>query len=111
MKYYISIWLKNYKEKVVWAWIDQWLHFNTIVISRVKGYYAKIKEYLDFSTRDLKHIYKSLKLYWTKLYADYKAWLKSAKTQTFIQTEQLIFVLLFRKIYSYILNKLVEQLN
>ena len=111
VEYCISTWLENWKEKVVRAWVDQRPHFDNTATSRVEGCHAKIKEYLDSSTRDLKRVYESLELYWTKQHADYKARLEPAKTRTPIRAEKPIFALLLRKIYPYALNKLVEQLN
>ena len=55
------------------AWVDQRPHIDNTATSCIEKCYAKIKKYLDFSTKDLKRIYKSLKLYLTKQHADYKA--------------------------------------
>lgn len=66
------------------AQINQRPHFDNIATSRVEGYHAKIKEYLDSFIRDLKRVYESLELYWTKQYANYKACLESVKTRILI---------------------------
>lgn len=84
VEYYISTWLENWKEKVVQAWVDQRPHLDNTATSRIEGCHAKIKEYLDSPTRDLKLVYESLELYWTKQHADYKVRLESAKTQKLI---------------------------
>lgn len=110
LEYCINIGLQNWKEKVVEVRVDQRPHFDCTVTSCVEGCHAKIKEYLDSSTRDLKRVYESLELYCTKQHADYKARLGSVKTRTSIRAEKPIFALLLRKTYPYTLNKLVENL-
>lgn len=83
IEYCISTWLGNQKKNIVWAWVDQSLYFDNTITFFIEECYHKIKEYLDSFIGDLKHVCsESLKIYWTKQYADYKAHLESAKTQT-----------------------------
>ncbi len=91
--------------------MNQQFYFNNLVNSLVKDCNAKIREYFDSFTKDLKQVYESLGLYWTKQYADCKSRLKSEKTRTSIQEKKSTFALLFKKIYPYTLNKSVKQLN
>lgn len=76
VEYCISTWIKNWKEKVVRAWINQYSHFDNTITFFIEGCYANIKKYLNFSTIDLKYIYESLELYWTKWYTNYKTQLE-----------------------------------
>lgn len=64
------------------AQIDQCLHFDSTTTSHIEDYNAKINKCLDAFTENLEHIYKSLELYQTKQYANYKACLESVKPQT-----------------------------
>lgn len=38
-------------------------YFDNTAIFYIENYYAKIKEYLNFSIRELKYIYEILELY------------------------------------------------
>lgn len=51
--YLHATWLNPHKEKLVKAWVDQHLHFGTIVTSRVEGIHSLLKSYLNTSTLDL----------------------------------------------------------
>jgi hypothetical protein len=59
--YLESSWLGLYKEKLVKAWVDQFLHFETVVSSRVEGIHHLIKEYLDTSTQDCFETWRRIK--------------------------------------------------
>ena len=41
------------KEKLVKAWVDEYLHFGTIVTSRVGGIHSLLKSYVNISTFNL----------------------------------------------------------
>ncbi|KAG6980171.1 Misshapen-like kinase 1 [Fusarium oxysporum f. sp. albedinis] len=51
--YLHATWLNPHKEKLVKAWVDQHLHFGTVVTSRVEGIHSLLKSYLNTSTLDL----------------------------------------------------------
>lgn len=87
------------------------MHFNNIGASNIKSSYVNIKKYLYFSTQDLKYIYKSLKLYWTKLYVSSKVLFEFWKTRISLSAKKLIFVFFSKKIYFYTLDKMVVELN
>ena len=59
--YIKTTWLDLYKEKLVKAWVDQHLHFRSVVTSRVEGIHALLKSYLKKSTLDLFEAWRAMK--------------------------------------------------
>ena len=61
VSYIKTTWLDLYKEKLVKGWVDQHLHFDNVVTSRVEGIHALLKGHLKRSTLDLFQAWKALK--------------------------------------------------
>ncbi|KAL2104470.1 hypothetical protein VUR80DRAFT_555 [Thermomyces stellatus] len=59
--YIKTIWLDPYKEKLVKAWVDQHLHFGSVVTSRVEGIHGLLKSHLKTSTLDLFEAWRAMK--------------------------------------------------
>ncbi|KJZ70430.1 hypothetical protein HIM_10168 [Hirsutella minnesotensis 3608] len=60
--YIKETWLDLYKERLVNAWVDRYLHFNTKVTSRVEGIHALVKGRLKNSQEDLFIAWNKIKL-------------------------------------------------
>ncbi|QLI70720.1 uncharacterized protein G6M90_00g068640 [Metarhizium brunneum] len=60
--YIKTTWLDPYKEKLVKAWVDQHLHFDNVVTSRVEGIHGLLKSHLEVSTLDLFEAWRTIKL-------------------------------------------------
>ncbi|KAK6850482.1 hypothetical protein PG987_000116 [Apiospora arundinis] len=59
--YIKTYWLDLYKEKLVKAWVNQHLHFDNVVTSRVEGVHSLLKSHLKRSTLDLFEAWKAIK--------------------------------------------------
>jgi hypothetical protein len=60
--YYVTAtWLDPYKERLVKAWVDRYLHFGNVVTSRAEGIHGLLKEHLKRSTLDLFEAWKAVK--------------------------------------------------
>ena len=53
--------LQPYKEKLVKAWVDLYMHFGNSVTSRVEGIHALLKSYLKTSKFDLFDVWRTIK--------------------------------------------------
>lgn len=60
--YILEQWLEPYKERFVKAWVNQHLHFDNYVTSRVEGIHNMIKTYMKTSQLDLFQAWRSIKL-------------------------------------------------
>ncbi|EFZ03822.2 hypothetical protein MAA_00896 [Metarhizium robertsii ARSEF 23] len=58
----LCLWLDPYKEKLVKAWVDQHLHLDNVVTSRVEGIHGLLKSHLEVSTLDLFEAWRTIKL-------------------------------------------------
>ncbi|RFU74564.1 mutator-like element transposase [Trichoderma arundinaceum] len=54
-------WLQPYKEKLVKAWVDEYMHFGNTVTSRVEGIHALLKSYLKTSKFNLFDVWRAIK--------------------------------------------------
>jgi hypothetical protein len=59
--YIRTTWLDLYKEKLVRAWVDNFLHFENVATSRVEGIHSLLKSYLEKSTFDLFEAWRAIK--------------------------------------------------
>lgn len=59
--YIIENWLELYKEKLVKAWVDQYLHFGNVVTSRGEGIHQLVKIHLNTNQLDLFEAWRSIK--------------------------------------------------
>lgn len=59
--YLKSTWLYQYKERLVKAFVDVHLHFDTVVTSRGEGIHALVKGHISISTRDLFQAWRMIK--------------------------------------------------
>jgi hypothetical protein len=46
LRYIETVWLRDYRERFVYAWTYQHLHFNTVVTSRVESGHSLLKRYI-----------------------------------------------------------------
>ena len=60
--YIKATWLIPFKEKLVYAWVNQSTHFGNTATSRVEGIHALLKSYLRQSTFDLFDTWKAIHL-------------------------------------------------
>ena len=60
--YIKTTWLLPFKEKLVYAWVNQSMHFGNTATSRVEGIHALLKSYLRRSTFDLFDTWKAINL-------------------------------------------------
>ncbi len=60
--YIKTTWLLPFKEKLVYAWVNQSMHFGNTATSRVEGIHALLKSYLRRSTFDLFDTWKAIHL-------------------------------------------------
>ncbi len=49
LQYVETVWLRDHKERFVYAWTHQHLHFGTVVTSRVEGAHSVPKKYIGVS--------------------------------------------------------------
>lgn len=61
MGYIIETWLELYKEKLVKARVDQYLHFRNVVTSRGERTYQLVKIHLNTNQLDLFEAWRSIK--------------------------------------------------
>ena len=59
--YIKKTWLEPYKEKLVKAWVDQYMHFGNVATSRVEGIHALLKSYLKTNKFDLFDVWRTIK--------------------------------------------------
>ena len=68
--YLRDTWL-DFKWNLVHCWIDQNLHFENRVTSRVKSAYSVLKNYLQVSTGDLKSVLDKITLLLVNQHTEY----------------------------------------
>lgn len=61
VSYIKKTWLEPYKEKLVKAWVDQYMHFGNTATSRVEGIHALLKSYFKTNKFDLFDVWRSIK--------------------------------------------------
>ncbi len=49
LRYIETVWLRDYKERFVYAWTHQHLHFDTVVTSRVESGHSLLKRHIGVS--------------------------------------------------------------
>ncbi len=100
-------WLNLYKEKLVKAWVDQYLHFGNVVTSRVEGIHGVLKEYLKRSDLNLFEVWKAIKLALFNQLAELKA--NQAKQQ--IRTPTELSKALYSSIYCWISHEALRMVE
>jgi hypothetical protein len=102
-------WLDPYKEKLVKAWVDQHLHFDNVVTSRVEGIHGLLKSHLEVSTLDLFEAWRTIKL----VLANQLAELRSNQAKQQIRTPIELSGTLYGTVHGWIshqaLRKVEEQ--
>jgi hypothetical protein len=61
VRYIKTYWFEPYKELIVKAWVDKYLHLGNIATSRTKGIRQLIKSYLHTSRFDLFDAWRAIK--------------------------------------------------
>jgi hypothetical protein len=59
--YIKKTWLELYNEKLVRAWVDQYMHFGNTATLRVKGIHALLKSYLKINKFDHFDVWRTIK--------------------------------------------------
>jgi hypothetical protein len=109
VKYCEDTWFTPWKELLVSAWVDQYMHFGHTETSRVEGAHSCLKATIRVSTADLFAVYQKIALFWAR---QHEIWLQQlARAETLVpqRAYQPFFACLIGKVYPNALNKVIEQ--
>jgi hypothetical protein len=57
LNYVETVWLRDHKERFVYAWTLQHLHLGTVVTSRVESAHSLLKRYINVSLHSVLHVF------------------------------------------------------
>ena len=111
LKYIETTWLKPWKESIVRAYADRYLHFGNRATSRVEGGHSILKRYLQISTGDLKHALEKINLMLTNQINEHQVAMAQAKDRTPQRFMVPFLSELIGHVTPFALHKIMDQHN
>jgi hypothetical protein len=103
VKYLYDIYIKNYRRRFIKCYINQVLHFNTIVTSRDENEHVVFKRRLKSSMSDFKTMMNEINLMFVNEHHNYLIKIKKTKIRYSIELRKFIFDQLTSFVFSIVI--------
>ncbi len=106
MKYLRFIYIVEFRSRFVICYINKILHFKIIIISRDENAHVVLKKRLEFSSKDLKIMIKSVDRFLMNEYQNYLLKITNEKSRYFLNLRKKVFQQLFTYINYHAFRKI-----